>query len=91
MKIFLAISQIIYVISFLPWLLIFGMSFMSFDQGFSVWNLSFVGGIAIYPVAVLLGSILGWVLHKRNKRAAVIWNLVPMLWVVGIISLFLFA
>ncbi|MWC29356.1 hypothetical protein [Paenibacillus sp. MMS18-CY102] len=91
MKIFLAISQIIYVISFLPWLLVFGMSFMSFDQGFGVWNVSFVGGIALYPVAVIAGAILGWILHKRSKRAAIIWNLVPLLWWVGIGSLFLFA
>ena len=91
MRIFLVISQIIYLISFLPWLLVFGMSFMSFDQGFGLWNISFVGGIALYPVAVLVGAILGWVLRTRNQRAAIIVNLVPLLWWIGIGSLILFA
>ena len=84
MKIYLVGSQILYVLCLIPWFVIWGLSFMSFDQGFSVWNISFVLGIGLYPVAVLLCSILSWILHIQRKRTAIIINSIPMLWVGGL-------
>lgn len=84
MKIYLIGSQILYVLCLIPWFVIWGLSFMSFDQGFSVWNISFVLGIGLYPVAVLLCSILSWILHIQRKRTAIIINSIPMLWVGGL-------
>ncbi|KAB7668424.1 hypothetical protein [Bacillus sp. B1-b2] len=68
MIIFLIISEVIYVASLLPWLIVFGLSFMSFDNGVGFTNIAFVGGIGLYPVAVLICSILGWVYRLRKTR-----------------------
>ncbi|WP_102273449.1 hypothetical protein [Cytobacillus massiliigabonensis] len=88
MKIYLILSQILYLLCTLPWLLIWGMSFMSFDSGFGLGNVSFVLGIGLYPVAVLICSIIAWILHVRRRRVAIIVNLVPMLWIVILGAIF---
>lgn len=87
MKKFLILSQILYVLCLIPWLVIWGLSFMSFDNGFSWANITFVLSISLYPVAVILCSLLAWALRIRKKRAAIIINLIPMIWVVGLGSL----
>jgi hypothetical protein len=82
MKKFLIISQILYLLCTFPWLLIFGLSFMSFDNGFALANVSFVLSIGLYPIAVIICSIMAWILHVRKRRVAIIVNLLPMLWIV---------
>ncbi|MBM7620003.1 ABC-type Fe3+ transport system permease subunit [Bacillus tianshenii] len=83
MKLFMILSQLFYVVGLVFWLPIWGMSFMAFDQGIAFWNTLFVLTISAYPLAVIICSILAWVLHNKKRRAAVIINLIPMLWVVG--------
>lgn len=82
-KPFLIITQILYVLSLLPWFVIWGMSFMSFDAGIGLYNSLFVITITLYPVAVIVGSILSWVFHRKRKNLAVIFNLVPLVWVIA--------
>lgn len=83
MKTFLVISQIVYALCILPWLLVFGLSFMGFDQGISLVNVAIVLAIGVYPVVVIICAIAAWLMRVRNKRVAIIVNLVPMLWVAG--------
>ncbi|MEK3992585.1 MULTISPECIES: hypothetical protein [Robertmurraya] len=83
MKPFLIITQVLYVLSLLPWFVIWGMSFMSFDAGIGLYNSLFVITITLYPVAVIVGSILSWVFHRKRKNLAVIFNLVPLVWVIA--------
>ncbi len=82
-KPFLIITQVLYVLSLLPWFVIWGMSFMSFDAGIGLYNSLFVITITLYPVAVIVGSILSWVFHRKRKNLAVIFNLVPLVWVIA--------
>ncbi|MCD9025253.1 hypothetical protein [Cohnella silvisoli] len=84
MKKFLVISQVIYLLCVIPWVFIWGISFMGFDQGFSWYAVALVVGIGVYPIAVILCSIFAWKLRKHRKRAAIIVNLIPMVWVLGI-------
>jgi hypothetical protein len=81
MKLYLIISQVLYALSLVPWFAIWGLSFMSFDSGVNVYNISFVLAITLYPVAVIIGSILAWVFRKKKKRFALIINLIPLLWI----------
>lgn len=81
MKKFLIISQIFYLICIVPWLPIFLLSFMSFDAGFTLYNVAFVSVIGFYPIAVIICSIIAWFLRLRKKNVAIIINLVPMLWI----------
>ncbi|MGG3927105.1 hypothetical protein ABET51_14025 [Metabacillus fastidiosus] len=83
MKPYFIISQILYLLSLIPWVVIWGMSFMSFDAGIGIWNTSFVLIITLYPVAILICSILAWVFRLKKKRFAVIINLVPSLWIIA--------
>ena len=89
MKSYLLISQILYVLSFIPWFVIWGLSFMSFDNGMNAANVSFVLVISLYPIAVIVASILSWVFRVKRKRFAVLINLLPMLWIIGFLSFML--
>ncbi|PKG22796.1 hypothetical protein [Niallia nealsonii] len=90
MKTYLVITQILYAVCLLPWLVVFGMSFMSFDQGISVANSAFVFGIGVYPIFVIICSVVAWIYRKRKKKLAIIVNLIPMLWIIGLgVPLFL--
>jgi hypothetical protein len=84
MKIYLITSQLIYVICIILWLPIWGLSFMSFDNGIAIGNTAFVVGIGLYPIAVIICSIFGWLLSRRKKGVAITINLVPMIWIVSI-------
>ncbi|MDP4171200.1 MAG: hypothetical protein Q8906_11370 [Bacillota bacterium] len=90
MKKFLIISQAFYLLCTVPWLAIWGLSFMSFDNGVALGNSLFVTTIGLYPIAVIISAIFAWRLRLRNKRAATLINLVPMLWIAGIALLLLF-
>ncbi|TXK77353.1 hypothetical protein FU659_23085 [Paenibacillus sp. N3.4] len=82
MKVFLSITQTIYLISLPFWFLVWGLSFMAFDNGISLWGIICVVVISLYPVAVIVCSILSWIFKSKNKsRLAVILCLIPSLWI----------
>ncbi|PGY09743.1 hypothetical protein [Bacillus sp. AFS031507] len=82
MKLYLIISQILYLLSLIPWFAIWGLSFKSFDGGVNLSNVSFVLAISLYPIAVIFGSILAWVFRMKKKRLAIMINLIPMVWII---------
>ncbi|MFD0670721.1 hypothetical protein [Cohnella sp. GCM10027633] len=84
MKTSFVVLQIVYALGLIPWLFVWGLSFMSFDQGFGFANVAFVGTIGMYPVAAIVCSIFAWKLRKRKARAAAIVNLIPMAWILGV-------
>jgi peptidoglycan/LPS O-acetylase OafA/YrhL len=83
MKLYLISTQVLYALSLVPWLMIWGLSFMSFDSGFHVYNVSFVLAITLYPVAVLVGSVLAWLFRNKKKKFAIIINLLPFVWIIS--------
>jgi hypothetical protein len=46
------------LLSLIPWFLIWRLSFMNFDNGVNLYNVSFFLSISLYPVAVIMCSIL---------------------------------
>ncbi|MFD2616507.1 hypothetical protein [Terrilactibacillus laevilacticus] len=86
MKSYLIISQILYILSLFPWFVIWGLSFMSFDSGVNAANVSFVLAISLYPVAIIVGSILSWVFRLKKKRFAILINLLPVSWFIVFFS-----
>jgi hypothetical protein len=90
MKAYLIISQILYGLSLAPWFVIWGLSFMSFDNGVNGYNVTFVLIISLYPVAVLTCSILAWVFRVKKRRFALMINLFPLLWIISFFSFMLF-
>ncbi|MCQ6282525.1 hypothetical protein [Bacillus sp. EB600] len=90
MKPYLMIVQVFYLLSLVPWFVIWGLSFMSFDSGINLSNVSFVLAISSYPVAVIICSIFAWFFRVKKNRFAIIINLIPMFWIIaflGFISL----
>ncbi|KRE59444.1 hypothetical protein ASL11_24715 [Paenibacillus sp. Soil750] len=82
----LIMSQIVYVIFVLIWMFIAGMSVMMFDDPDAINNtttwLIFIT-IWLYPVGLLAAIIGGWVtFSRRHYRASLIWNCIPLLWIV---------
>jgi hypothetical protein len=86
MRLFLIISQILYILSFIPWFVIWTMSFMSFDSGVSLSNVVFVLVITLYPISVITCSILSWLFRVKRKRLSLIIDLIPMLWVISFLG-----
>jgi ATP/ADP translocase len=80
MRTYLIISQIIYLLAILPWSIFLMMSSMAFDNGFSTWNITFVGAILLYPIAVIVCSILAWVFRRKHRKVVIYINLIPFLW-----------
>lgn len=83
MKIYLIIIQAFYVVTLLPWFIIWGLSFMVFDNGFSIWGISIMIVVSLYPIAVVICSILPWVFKKRLKSLTIFFiSSIPLLWVI---------
>jgi hypothetical protein len=89
MRMFLIISQIFYLISIIPWFVIWGLSFMSFDGGVTFSNGVYVLVITLYPIAVIICSILSWVFRVKRKRLSLIFNLIPLIWVISFLGFML--
>ncbi|RKP55056.1 hypothetical protein D7Z26_07450 [Cohnella endophytica] len=87
--------QIFYLLFGAVWLFIAGMSLMMFDdskvfQQTATWLI--ISYILAYPLALIVALIAGWVLFSRGKyKAALLWNLVPLLWIVGVLGLYAYA
>jgi hypothetical protein len=54
---------------------------MGFASGINWFSTTLVVGIGLYPIAVIICSILAWVYRRHRLHTAIIVNLVPMLWV----------
>jgi hypothetical protein len=89
MRMFLIISQIFYLISLIPWFVIWAMSFMSFDGGVTFSNGVFVLVITLYPISVIVCSILSWVFRVKDQRLSLIFDLIPMIWVISFLCFML--
>lgn len=79
----LIVSQTLYVVSLLPWLVAAGMAVMAFDAPGSteMWQpWLFAGTIWSYPFWMLACAIVAWVLYAKNRaRGADIATSVPFL------------
>ena len=83
MRLFLIFVQSIYAIMLLPWFLIWGLSFMVFDNGVSLWGIGIMIAVTLYPIAVVGCSILSWVNLKKIKPIYIIViNFVPAIWII---------
>jgi hypothetical protein len=86
----LIISQVIYLLSLLPWLAMAGLAFMAFDAPGSteqVWPWLLAGTIWAYPLVPLVCSIAAWVLYRGDHmRGAVIATTAPMV-IVALVGL----
>ncbi|CAI6085264.1 hypothetical protein [Cohnella sp. JJ-181] len=80
----LLVSQFIFVLLVIPWLIVALMSFMIFDSPDSVetaWPIAVVVFVWAYPLGLIVSIALSWVLyHKRKFRGAVWCNFIPLIW-----------
>ena len=86
--IFLLVSQIVYALFSLAWIIVALMSFMMFDtpEALSDAQTLFIFFMVwAYPVALIGSAVVSWVFyHKRKFKGAVRIDLIPLLWVLGI-------
>jgi hypothetical protein len=81
-RVWLIVSQALYVCSLLPWLAFAGLSVMAFDAPGSTekWQpWVFVGVIWSYPLLPFTTSIISWILYARGRlRGAAITTAIPL-------------
>jgi NhaP-type Na+/H+ or K+/H+ antiporter len=84
----LLVSQIVFALLLLPWIVFLGLSTMMFDAPDSVNNgtlLFIYFMIMIYPVGLVVGIVSSWICYAFRKfKWAYVLNFVPLLWVVPI-------
>ena len=83
MRPYLIVSQAIYLLAFIPWSFLIIMSPMAFDAGVSTWNISLVAILIAYPIAVIVCSLVAWMLHRKHARTSAYVNIIPALWFIG--------
>lgn len=85
MKLFLFISQSIYALMLVPWFIVWGVSFMVFNNGLSLWVVGIMIMVILYPIAVAVCSLLSWIHVKKKMRpvSIVAINLVPSIWIMA--------
>ncbi|WP_068786132.1 hypothetical protein [Paenibacillus phocaensis] len=91
---FLILSQLVYLLFSVAWLVVLGISSYLFhdsagvNQGLRV----LFTYLQAYPGALLLALILGWTYFaKGHYKHAVWWNLLPLLWVIPYLGLIIYA
>lgn len=72
--IWMIVSQILAVVSLVPWLVMAGLSVMAFDQGSTPEAWTFVIAVWSYPILPIILVIAAWVAYarRRNRTAAVL-------------------
>lgn len=86
----LIITQLLGLLSLLPWLVISGLSFMAFDAGYSITAVVFVGLIWSYPLLPIICSIVAWVAYARGQTTtALVSTSIPLLLIAPLV-LYLF-
>jgi hypothetical protein len=84
MILYLLIIQVFYLVTLIPWFVIWGLSTMVFDAGVTAWGISIMIIVSLYPIAVVACSILSWVFRKKWKSLNIyIISAIPLLWVVA--------
>lgn len=91
----LIVSQIVYVLFVIVWLFVAGMSVMMFDHPDAASDVTtwlIFSYIVIYPLGLLAALIAGWILFSRRRyKAALIWNCIPLLWIVPLLGFLAYA
>ncbi|MBP2001386.1 small-conductance mechanosensitive channel [Paenibacillus shirakamiensis] len=84
MKAYLITNQIVYLCTMPVWLYLLVITTMLFDNGDSLWAETMMTLVSLYPVVVILCSILSWIVFKKKlrARAPVILSVVPIGYIV---------
>ncbi|MFD0589160.1 hypothetical protein ACFQZE_14255 [Paenibacillus sp. GCM10027627] len=90
----LILTQTGYAVFTIFWFITALMSFMMFTSPDIFTNLpvmSMIIYVWVYPIVLLVSVISSWAFyHRRSFKGAVIAGLIPLLWVVPILWIFLF-
>jgi len=66
--IWMILSQLLAVLSLVPWLLVAGLSVMAFDSGESREAWTFVIAVWSYPIIPLILVIIAWIAYAKRKN-----------------------
>jgi hypothetical protein len=76
----LIFTQLVALLSLLPWVVLAGLAVMAFDSGVSWQALLFVGVIWGYPLVPIASAIIAWIAYFRgSSTTALISTSVPLL------------
>jgi len=67
--IWLILSQLLAVLSLIPWLIMAGFSVMAFDSGVTAEAWAVVIAVWSYPILPLALVIAAWIAYKRRRNA----------------------
>jgi hypothetical protein len=89
LKVWLIVDTGVSILAIVPVAMFGMMSVMASDAGVNAAIMTFIWTGLTFPVAVALSPILAWIAFAlRRERTAVILSLLPVLWVIAIIAMF---
>ncbi|RKJ28312.1 hypothetical protein D7X33_42600 [Butyricicoccus sp. 1XD8-22] len=80
MRVYFIVTQMVYFLTILPWFLIWGLSLTTFGSGINLDNTLFVLTITVYPVVIVVCSIIAWYFHSKKPIASFFINFIPIIW-----------
>lgn len=93
--IWLIVSQLLQLLSLVPWLVIAGLSVMAFDSPEAITSAQtwlFVGAIWLYPLLPIACAIIAWVCFARRRmRGALISTSLPLIIVLPLLAYLIYA
>ena len=79
-KLILIVLLVCELLALVPWAVFSALSFMGFDAGFSWMVVVVMAPVWIYPVLVLVCSIVAFSLNGKGRSSAAVWTmLVPVI------------
>lgn len=94
-KLILIVTQCLYAIFLFAWLFFAMISIMMFDAPGSEENKGLVALfilIWLYPAGLAAAVAASWIAYRREKlRGAILYNLIPLLWVLPIMTMLVYA
>lgn len=82
MKLYLIATQSVYFVSLIPWLFFWVMAFILIMHAPTSQNTFYFLIITLYPVAVIICTIIAWYFHINKRTISIAINLIPAIWLI---------
>ncbi|SOC43275.1 hypothetical protein [Ureibacillus acetophenoni] len=82
MKLYLIATQSIYFVSLIPWLFFWVLAFILIMHDPTSQNTLYFMIITLYPVAVIICTIIAWYFHINKRSISIAINLIPAIWLI---------
>lgn len=82
MKLYLIAIQMLYYLVLLPWIYFWGKALVLTMHVPTPQNTILLSLAGLYPIAVIVCTIVSWYLHLDKRSVSIAVNLIPAIWLI---------